>query len=347
MLKQNSAKERANASDDLKQQRIAYSLNERCRQYFFPNGIDAEIDGAQAIDVPAQDWEEQLQTLRPTVLLTSWSTPPLPSTWLEQEDCPLRYVSHVTGSVRGIVPRSFIERGGLISNWGAMCAPQVAEYALLLALGALRSLPQWPAYIQQPPRQRRLTQLGTHTLFGKRVSIHGFGRVARTLVQLLRPFSVEIRAFSEGVPHELMHEEGVAPCQSLKELCQSCDVFFGCEALTELSRGSLTAERLATIPDGSIFVNVGRGAIVDEDALLKEASSGRLRIATDVCITEPMACGSPLATTPGLLATPHIAGPTADQLTLLGQHAVQNIERFLRGESPHDLVDLISYDRAT
>lgn len=65
----------------------------------------------------------------PEVLVTGWSTPPLPEAWLAADGCPLRYVCHVTGSVRRLVPQSFLERGGKVSNWGEQVGPQVAEHA--------------------------------------------------------------------------------------------------------------------------------------------------------------------------------------------------------------------------
>jgi phosphoglycerate dehydrogenase-like enzyme len=101
------------------------------------------------------------------------------------------------------------------------------------------------------------------------------------------------------------------------------------------------------LPDGAVFVNVGRGRVVSEEALVAEAASGRLRVAVDVCEAEPHYVDSPIMNTPQILLSPHIAGPTVDLFPHIGQRAVLNLQRYLRGESPEGLIDLNDYDRST
>lgn len=292
--------------------------------------------------------EALLHERNPDVVLTGWSTPPLRLEWLEGPACALRYACHLTGSVRRLVPRVFIERGGLVSNWGEIPATTVAEHALLLALAALRNQPRWSAAEGCAHNTvRRVETLSTRSLFGCRVGIHGFGSVARALVPLLRPFGVDLAVFSAGVPDSLVRAAGLRPAASLASLFAHSQVLFECEALTPASAGMVSGDVLAALPDGAVFVNVARGLLVDEAALLREAGSGRLRVALDVMSADSLECRRARFAAAGAMLSPHIAGPTLDQYADCGRFALRNIIRFLRREPVEGVVTLERYDRST
>ncbi|AOS44789.1 D-3-phosphoglycerate dehydrogenase [Lacunisphaera limnophila] len=307
----------------------------------------ASLEFTDESDLTPGRWARLLESRRPAILITGWTTPPLPAAWLAQPDCPLRYVCHVTGSVRNLVPRSFIERGGLVTNWGERISAQVAEHGLLLALAALRNQGAWTAFLARPATTRRLTELRTRTLFGLRVGLHGFGSVARALLPLLRPFGVTLAAYSAGVPEAIFAAHGVRPAASLSALFTDSDVLFECESLTPLTEGTVTASVLAALRDDAVFVNIGRGAVVDDEALVREGRAGRIRLALDVVTAEPVTPTSPFFSVPGLVLSPHIGGPTADRYADCGGHALANIARVLAGTPPEGLITLASYDRAT
>lgn len=298
-------------------------------------------------DLAESGWHDRLRQAAPEILVTGWATPPLPMEWLQSSECPLRYVCHLTGSVRRLVPRAFLERGGQVTNWGTLASAAVAEHALLLGLAALRNLPAWHSFMRRPQREQTVENLGTRSLFGRRVGVHGFGAIARELVNLLRPFRVSISAYSAGVPAKLMTEVGVQPCGSLHALFSRNEVVFDCEALTPRTEGSVTADLLAALPDHAVFVNVGRGRIADESALLAAARSGRIRVAVDVLSHEPIAPDSPWLEIETALVSPHIGGPTLDLYPQLGVHALDNIQRFLGGKPLTAEITLEKYDRST
>lgn len=321
---------------------LIFLLNPRELRSFFGQDTVPDLAAAGSTFLPSSepDVTRCLETLRPEVLVTGWSTKSLPADWLGSTDCSLKYICHLTGSVRELVPRVFLERGGLVTNWGSLVAPQVAEHALLLALAALRNLPSWgPGSLDCKDT--------TRTLFGKTVGLHGFGKIARSLRELLRPFGVRVLSYSKGVPADYMTAHGVEPCASLPELFANSAVLFGCEALTGETARSVTAEVLAALPDGAVFVNVGRGKVVDEPALIREAESGRLRIALDVVAHEPLPPDSPLARLPNVIYSPHIAGPTGDQFIQCGRQALENLDRYFHQLPLEAQVTLEIYDRST
>lgn len=336
--------------------RIFFALNDYERRVFFPDELVREIN---ALDVETRwrpehplspaEWLALLEEHQPDVIVSCWSTPTVPAP-LVAAGSSLAYVCHLVGSVRNLVPRAFLERGGLLTNWGSIAGRTVAEHALLLALSALRNQPAWRPLIHGPranPWRPGSVRLKTRSLYERRVGIHGFGHVARALVALLRPFNVRISAFSAGVPDSLMLSAGITPCSSLAELAAQSEVFFECEALTPLTAGSIDSPVLAALPDHAVFVNVGRGPVVNESALVHEAESGRIQIALDVVAREPVDPASPLAALPGAVLSPHIGGPTYDHFPVCGQLALDNLARYLRGEPLEARITPELYDRST
>lgn len=303
--------------------------------------IDAEA-------LSAVQWEETLRRVRPSILVTAWSCPTLPLGWALEVDCPLRYVCSVTGGVRSRIPRVLIERGLLVTNWGGEVSRAVAEHAILLVLALLRGLPRWREMMEkQASMFEMMPALRSRTLHGKRVGLHGFGGVARCLVGFLRPYDVEISAYSEGVPAGHFEEFGVHRCESLEELFSESEVLIECEGLNPRSAGSVSAEVLDLLPQDALFVNVGRGAVADEFALARLAREGRIRVGLDVFHHEPLDPRSALRNHPNILLSPHVAGPTWETYPLCGAGALKRLQSYLRGETPENRVTLEIYDRAT
>ena len=293
----------------------------------------------------AAEWRRHLVEIGPEILVTAWDTPHFPEDLAAQPDLPLRYVCHLTGGVR-LLPRQLLERGVLVSNWGDAASHDVAEHAMLLTLAALRNLSLWGPFVPRLPADRCL-ELRTRSLRRKRVGLHGFGLIARRLVWMLKAFGPEICAYSGGVPRELYEQHGVQAAASLEDLFARSEVLIECEALTPATRGSVTAAILDLLPPDAVFVNVGRGAVVDEPALTRRAAQGLVRVALDVFVDEPLAADSELYRTPNALLSPHIAGPTSDTFPLCGNLALDNVRQFLQGGKIAGLVTLEAYDRSS
>jgi len=294
-------------------------------------------------------WRELIEDFRPNALISCWSTKGIDPEWSRSADCSLKYVCHVVGSVRHVVPRQFLERGGLVTNWGGAPSAQVAEHALLLALSALRNAASWWPYIESGNREgiHQAAALRTRTLIGKRVGIHGFGRIARALIKFLEPFNVSICCYSEGVPPAAIAASGATPTPDLPALFSESDVLFECEALTPLTKGSVTEKDLSALPRDAIFVNVGRGSVVDEEALIQLAGEGRIRIALDVVSQEPLHPDTGFRQVKGAILSPHIGGPTFEKFPECGELAMNKLHQFLNGEPVPGLMTLAEYDRST
>lgn len=317
---------------------------------YFPAGCDQDaVLGPCVIHNPvdtARSWREVVANTGPDLIVTGWSTPAIPPELTAPHGGTVRYVCHVSGSIRHVISRDLVSDGLWVTNWGRLVAPIVAEHALLLTLSALRNQSLWARQLRQP-REYPKASLRTRTLHGKRVAIHGLGAIGQALVPLLRPFGVTLSAYSRGLSPEFIRRAGARPAASLIDLARDADIFISCESLTPQTRGELNRDILAALPAEAVFVNVGRGALVDEAALAEAARSGRLRVASDVFCEEPLPRDSPLLHIEGVQLSPHIGGPTHDFYPRCGEHARENIARFRRGEEPLGLFDPDTYDRST
>lgn len=327
--------------------RCLVALSAQERTLFFPNEVTRPFDRilphARYVEPPFTHaaWEKLLSVFDPEILVSCWETPPIP-----EGLASLRYVCHVAGSVRAQVSKPLIERGVRVTNWGESASESVAEAALLLTLSALRRSHD-VARIMHIERGWAAARGGTSSLYDRHIGLHGFGAVARRLVALLQPFRPKISAYSEGVPLKCYQDLGVRPCESLAALFRGAEILIEVEALNARTRGSVDREMLSLLRPGAVFVNVGRGGVVDETALVERARTGTVRLALDVYADEPLSPDSPLRGLSNVVLFAHSAGPTDDAFPACGQFAFQNLARYCEGATLQGVITAEAYDRAT
>ncbi len=320
---------------------------------FFPNnqfGKVKELLGSHICINPEElsgeeQWLDVLKKYNPEIIVAAWKTPALPD--LLSELAPnFRYLCYLPGSVRKIIPRSIIENGAHVTNWSGSVSRTVAECAVLLALCCMRRVRYWTEEMHFKGGWKT-AETTTQSLFERRVGIHGFGLIAQETAKLLRPFTSNISAFSPSVPDEIFLKHGVSRCDSLEKLFSENDVIVELAALTEHNQKIITEELLRSLPDGAAFVNVGRGAVVDEEALARVASEKDLQVALDVYGVEPLPKDSPFRGMSNVMLLPHLAGPTTDRRQDAGAHALENLRRYLQSEPLVDQLTVGMYDRAS
>ncbi|MFC7309752.1 hydroxyacid dehydrogenase [Streptomyces monticola] len=262
------------------------------------------------------------------ILVTGWGCPPLTAEVLA---CAphLRAVVHAAGSVKPLVTDAVWERGIVVSSAAEANAGPVVAFTLAAitfaakdALGAAaRYSGSWPAFAERPGLDGRVigvigaSRIGRRVIAALRASDAGHG------VLLADPYVG--RAEAEGLGADLV---------SLGELCaRSGIVTVHAPELPE-TQGLLSAELLASMPDGGTVINTARGALVDTDALTRECATGRLSAYLDVTHPEPLPPEHALLSLPNVQVTPHIAGAQGTEVRRLGAYAVSEVERFVAGE---------------
>lgn len=282
---------------------------------------------------------------QPEILITGWGAPMLPSSRTAMPS--VQYVCHLPGSVRGLVPRALLEEGLLVTNWGHCHADTVAECALMLILCTLRRTTETHMVMHGDRGWKWPNDLRPLSLFGRRVGLHGFGAVARSLLPLLKPFGVSVQAYSAGVPAEVFFTSGVRQASSLEELFSTSDVLVEIEAATPSNLGTVTESHFRLLSPGAVFVNVGRAAVVDEAGLLRVAREGWLPMGLDVYHQEPLPADSALRGLPHVCLLGHQAGPTPDRRRDCGQFALENLRAYRSGQPLRGVVTVETFDLMT
>ncbi|MEU5140387.1 2-hydroxyacid dehydrogenase [Streptomyces sp. NPDC021139] len=219
-----------------------------------------------------------------------------------------------------------------LCNAGAAPAPSTAELALTLILASLRGIPE--SVRAQHGGAWRPEVLPS--LYGRSVLIVGYGAVGSALEELLVPFGCAVTRVA-GADRDAPRGP-VRSAAHLPQLVADADVVVLSTPLTPKTRQLFDAGMLARMKDGTLLVNVARGAVVDTDALLKETHQGRLRAALDVTDPEPLPPGHPLRETPGVLITPHVGAFTSSLWPRLEQLIRRQLSRFAAGEELENVV---------
>lgn len=333
--------------------RILFALSEIEWATFFPSGMADQVKRlgteVKCLDPSAlteEAWRTALAEFKPTVLVAAWKTPTIPHDFESLTEGALEYICYLAGSVRNLVSVEHLEAGLKLTNWGNVISRVVAECGLMLAIAALRRAGGWQLAMHQEGGWKTPENI-SGSLFERRVGIHGFGAISQALARLLQPFDVHISTYSPSVPDSILEEFGVSRAETLEDLFSQHDVIFELAALTPKNFGIVTESLLRSIPDGGAFVNIGRGAVVDEEALVRVAAEGKLQIGLDVYTTEPLPVDSPFRGMRNIVLLPHLGGPTTDRRQDSGRLAIVNIERFFAGEELHAMVSPGVYARST
>ena len=198
----------------------------------------------------------------------------------------------------------------------------VAEWVLAVILAMLRDLPEFV----RRQAERRVEHTESDSLAGKTVLILGYGSIGQAVEQRLAPFEAEIVRVGSRA------REGVARPVGAFAALPRADIVVCLVPRSEATVGLIDSAFLAALPDGALVVNASRGALVDQDALLAELRSGRLRAALDVSDPDPLPPEHPLLGAPGLLYTPHVAGAIPQTNERAFAFVGDQLRRHVRGE---------------
>ena len=249
------------------------------------------------------------------------------SEWLpESAQVPsLRLVQLDTSGVDHVRGTSLWESPVPIATLGGIAPVPTAEYALMSILELAHRM---PAIVQHregrtwPSNAERLAELTPRQLPGATVGIIGYGRIGREISRLATAFGMQVLGVSRSGARVAAAEKfdtgrqaaaddpaELFPIDRLDEVLRRSDYLVVVVPLTELTRGLIGPAQLDLLPHGACVVNIARGGIVDEQALLERLRDGRLGgVALDVFDEEPLGAESVWWTEPGALVTPHVAG---------------------------------------
>lgn len=221
------------------------------------------------------------------------------------------------------LPLAYLKEKGIkASNTPGVLNDAVCELAVGMLLALLRSLPKAQDHVKNRAWSKTPFEITT-TLAGKRVGIAGMGRIGQDLAKRLEPFKVSI-AYSG--PHKKQLPYSYYP--SIEALANACDiVFLACPASPETDK-MVNAAVLEALGPSGYLINIARGSVVDENALLYALQHKKIAgAALDVFENEPNPDAAFLSLD-NVLLTPHIGSATAETRIAMTNLAVDNLEAF-------------------
>jgi phosphoglycerate dehydrogenase-like enzyme len=311
---------------------------------FLLDGYRAELDAA------AKDRAELLADDDPALLDVSPPSLDVAVTGIEEalfrrlvEAPGLRWVHSISAGVEHLPLARMAKRGIVLTNSAGAYATAMAEYALAAMIMLVRSLPAW----LEGQRERRWLDsdsFDANVLRGKRLGIVGYGAVGRELASPAKAMGMEVWAtkrtplFPSAEPLDRLLSS-----TDLHELLAASDFVVLCASLNRTTHHLIGEQELDAIKPTAVLVNVARGGLVDEHALVDALRGGRLRAAMlDVTSEEPLPPESPLWTAPNLFITPHVSGNTPESWHWQVEFFCRNLRLYLDG-TPERMGNLVDF----
>jgi phosphoglycerate dehydrogenase-like enzyme len=228
-----------------------------------------------------------------------------------------------------------LERVTVTTASGVHAGP-MAEFCILGLLYFARGVPR----LQADQRAHRWDQYPVAELSGDTLVILGLGAIGAEVARMAKAFGMRTIGINRRGQSDSPDVDAVHSSDSLLGLLPQADAVVVTLPLTDETRGMLGAEALRSMAPGAVLVNVGRGAVIDEQALFDALREGRLSgAALDVFATEPLPVESPLWDLPNVLISPHTAALSVRENGRIVDLFIENLRRYRRGEPLLNRVD--------
>jgi phosphoglycerate dehydrogenase-like enzyme len=270
----------------------------------------------------------------------------------------LRWIQAHSAGVNHLLDQPIIQAQEVqLTTSSGIHATTVTEYVFMMMLAFGHRLPamiEHKAATNWPDEGRYETFLPLE-LRGSTVGIVGYGSIGREIARVAHTFNMEVLAVKRDVRHptdtdgyvlpgtgdpEGQHFHRLYPPEALISMVRECDFVVLVTPLTESTRLMFDAEVFAAMKDTAYLINVSRGGVVDEQALLNALQNKQIAgAAMDVFASEPLPADSPLWKQPNLIISPHIAGNSRDYNAKAAALFAENLKRYLERKDLLNLVD--------
>ena len=248
----------------------------------------------------------------------------------------LRWVQVASAGVEGMMYPAFKDSDIILTNSRRMHGSQIAEHAFALLLSLTRRIITQYDFM----KEKRWEKAPCIELAGMTMGILGLGGIGRAIAARAKAFEFNVIAVD---PEPMEKPESVTELGKLDwlpEFMAKSNVVVVCCPITPETHKLLSHEQFNAMQDGSYLVNISRGKVVDEDALIAALRSGKLAAAgLDVTYTEPCPPDSPLWTEPNVVLTAHTAGGSQHIQARTMQLFIDNLHRYVKGESLINVAD--------
>lgn len=305
--------------------------------------FDVKVNGT-GVNYTTEQVAEEIQGF--DGLVTGWGTPRLDESVFENGD-KLRIIAHsagsVKGSLRGVVDKYITPRNICVFSANGAIAYNVAEATIGLLILACRRFMDHALAIREKGvwKDRDIPANGKY-LTGSTVGIVSASKVGRDVIELLKPFKVEILVHDPYLSEWEAGRLGVEKTELNDLFARSDFVSLHAPSISETDK-MVGEKQLKTLRDGAVLVNTSRGSVIDHDALLAELQTGRIMAALDVTTPEPLPPDSPFRKLTNVIITPHISGAGFYGYYMIGTTTLQALEDFFSGKPVQGAVDFSRY----
>lgn len=309
------------------------------RDTFMPSNIIQEINKLGDVEwnnSPDQYTSEELENklAGKHICICGWNNARFDKNVLRKADS-LKLIAYTAGSVAHIVSDAMYQKGIKIVSANDCFAESVAESVMAYIFSSLRDIPYWTSHMQAGGWKSM--PYYNEGIFGKTVGLVGFGATTRYLLNMLKPFKVDVKLYSNHIKAEEAEKYDVK-IASLDEIFSTCNIISLHASLRPETYNMINDSLIKMIPDRALLINTARGGIIDEDALADELQKGRFRAVLDVYKVEPLPMESKLRNLRNTILMPHMGGPTIDRRITCTKMIIEEIERFLHGsELQHEV----------
>lgn len=223
-----------------------------------------------------------------------------------------------------------------VTNARTLFDQPMAEYALALVLAMAKDLRR----TLDAQREHRWDYRLEERIEGAAVLVVGAGSIGRAIARLLRAAGMNVQIMGRTPRTGDPEFDRVLGVEDLDRHLAAADYVVLITPLTKATRGLFSAERFRAMKPTARFINLGRGALVDEDALLSALTDGVIAgAASDVFQIEPLPSEHPLWEAPNFMLSPHLSGDVKDYHALMARQFVHNFEAFREGRALANVVD--------
>lgn len=257
----------------------------------------------------------------------------------------LKWVQSPAAGVSGMMSPELAASAIIVTSARGVRARPIAEHVLGVTIALARQL--HVAGRRQTEHRWAFDEIETGgrvmTLKGRRLLIVGLGSIGLEVARLAAPFGMRVSAIRKRVDAPIPGDVPVDEVRGLEhfaDLLGHADVIVLSAALTAETRGLLGPRTLPHVKRNALLVNVGRGRLIDDEAVIAALRDGRLGgAALDVFTREPLDPASPYWELPNVIVTPHVAGAMEDYWSPLVGLFAENLRRFDRGQPLLNVVD--------
>lgn len=256
----------------------------------------------------------------------------------------LQWIHAVSAGVTQFMYPELRERGVLVTNATSVHAIPIAQHILGMLVALARRFPDSLRQQQQGlwgQNELWTAPVKPRELSGQTILFIGFGEIGRETARLLRPLEMHIWAVTHSGSSTSDLAERFFTASKLHDVLPQADFVVVAAPDTPQTRNMLGAREFALMKPTAYLINIARGTLIDEPALIDALQRNRIAgAALDVTVKEPLPPESPLWKLPNAFITPHVSGATENTWQRQEELIAENLQRWFEGKQPRNLVDL-------